>query len=157
LPEAWRVVLARPYAGRGLAGDYETNAFECLPAVAEEVTRELWRIAERELLPALERSDCAAFGEALYRFGRLAGECFSAVQGGPFASAEIGRLIDAIRGHGVPGAAQSSWGPTVFAFTASDAEAQALAEWLQTALGVPGGRITIARPNNSGAQISTLS
>ena len=49
------------------------------------------------MLPALDRADCAAFGEAVYRFGRLAGECFAAVQGGPFANREIGRLIDAIR------------------------------------------------------------
>ena len=99
-------------------GRHRNRRICTLPPVPERVTRELWRITEEEMLPAVERADCDAFGDAVYRFGRLAGECFAAVQGGPFASAEIARLVDAIRDHGVPGVGQSSWGPTVFAVCA---------------------------------------
>ena len=36
-----------------------------------------------------------------------------------------------IREFGVPGAGQSSWGPTVFAVTANDEEARRLIEWVR--------------------------
>ena len=75
------------------------------------------------MLPAIERADCSAFGDALYEFGRLAGECFAAAQGGPFANAFNERLVEAIRGYGVAGVGQSSWGPTVFAVVANETEA----------------------------------
>ena len=157
LPAEWRVVLVRPGDAQGLAGDYEADAFARLPPVADEVTRELWRITEQEMLPSVERADCGTFGEAVYRFGRLAGACFAPVQGGPFATAETSRLVESIRDYGVPGVGQSSWGPTVFAFTASAAEGQSLCERLRTLLSIPADEIIIARPDNRGAQISVLS
>jgi beta-RFAP synthase len=157
LPAAWRVVLVRPEQTQALAGDLEADAFARLPAVPLHVTRELWRITNMEILPAVEHADCAAFGDAAYRFGRLAGECFAPVQGGPFASQRIAELLESIRSYGVPGVGQSSWGPTVFAFTADDAQAQALARWLGHTHGIAAADIVIGRPSNRGAQISTLS
>jgi beta-RFAP synthase len=151
LPEAWRFVLFCQPDERGLAGTSESNAFEQLPSVPEAVTRKLWSIINDEILPAVEHSDCETFGDAVYRFGRLAGECFAAVQGGPFATGEIERLVNRIREFGVSGAGQSSWGPTVFAVTDGDEEARRLIEWV-------GGRsadieyeTVVARPNNCGA------
>lgn len=153
LPDCWRFVLVCPAGEQGLAGTNEATAFARLPPVSDEITRELWAITNRQLLPAVERHDCTMFGEAVYQFGRLAGECFSAAQGGPFASAEIARLVESIRKSGVPGAGQTSWGPTVFAVTASEAEAQQLADWVRgQACGVD-YEITVARPNNTGATI----
>ncbi len=128
LPYAWRFVLFCPASGHGLAGNSEATAFARLPPVRDDITRELWTITNEQMLPAVERRDCTMFGEAVYRFGRLAGECFSAVQGGPFASAEIARLVALIREFGIPGCGQSSWGPTVFAVAESEEEAQRLAD-----------------------------
>jgi predicted sugar kinase len=123
--------------------------------VPDDVTRELWRITEVEMLPAIESSDCGAFGDAVYRFGRLAGECFSAVQGGPFADHETARLVEALREHGVNGVGQSSWGPTVFAITADDAQARSLATWLRQSFRPADLEISIAVPNNRGAAIES--
>jgi len=157
LPAQWRFVLVRGIAnGRGLAGDREADAFARLPGVPQKLTDELWRITNTEMLPAIERSDCDAFGDAVYRFGRLAGECFAPVQGGPYADADTAKLIEVIRGLGVAGAGQSSWGPTVFAITADDAEAESLAERLRAELLPAECDLTIARPNNTGAQVSML-
>jgi beta-ribofuranosylaminobenzene 5'-phosphate synthase len=153
LPDDWRFVLFCRADACGLAGTSEAGAFARLPPVPAEVTDELWGITKEQMLPAVEVEDCGSFGEAVYRFGRLAGECFAAVQGGPFANAEIARLVESIREFGVPGVGQSSWGPTVFAVTDSDDGAQRLAEWVR---GQPGGEtygITIARPSNIGAVI----
>ncbi len=131
LPAGWRFVLMRSTEAQGLAGDQEAETFANLPPVPEAVTRKLWQITNEQMLPALAAADCAAFGEAVYQFGRLAGECFATAQGGPFASSQIERLVMSIRDYGVMGVGQSSWGPTVFALTENDSAAQQLANWIQ--------------------------
>ncbi len=156
LPSDWRVVLICSREQQGFTGELEADAFARLPPVPESVTAELQRITYEELTLAVAWKDCAAFGDAVYRFGRLAGECFAPVQGGPFANAVTAKLVEAIRDYGVAGVGQSSWGPTVFAVRANDDEAQALAEWLREYCRAMNCDITIARPNNEGAQVSTL-
>jgi beta-ribofuranosylaminobenzene 5'-phosphate synthase len=153
LPRDWRFVLVRNLQGLGLAGSTEAIAFSKLAPVPEEISRELWSITTEEMLPAVERADCEQFGEAVYRFGCLAGECFSAEQGGPFASVEIRRLVELIREVGVSGAGQSSWGPTVFAIAADEQEAEELVEALRMRGYGPEYETVVARPNNSGALI----
>jgi beta-ribofuranosylaminobenzene 5'-phosphate synthase len=154
LQPAWRIVLVRPDDQQGLAGASEAGAFAKLPPVPVAVTKELWRLTEQEMLPAVRRADCAAFGEAVYCFNRLAGECFAAVQGTAYASSQIGQIVTAIRDHGIHGVGQSSWGPTVFAILPNDAEARELAEWLHKQKFASPQEITIAKPNNQGAMIA---
>jgi beta-ribofuranosylaminobenzene 5'-phosphate synthase len=154
IPSPWRFVLVLPANERGLAGPSEADAFARLPSVPDGVTRQLWRIVGDQMLPAIERSDCGTFGDAAYQFGRLAGECFTAVQGGPFASREIAQLIEIIRGFGIPGVGQSSWGPTVFAICSSDVEALSLRHWLSTRKELSNREVWVARPSNQGAVIT---
>ncbi|HVT28742.1 MAG TPA: hypothetical protein VHE81_12075, partial [Lacipirellulaceae bacterium] len=153
LPDGWRFVLVCRKDARGLAGSSESGAFARLPPVPLEVTDELWAITREQMLPAVEQQDCGMFGESVYRFGRLAGESFSAVQGGPFANAEIARLVKSIRDFGVPGVGQSSWGPMVFAVTENEEEARRLVEWLGRTRDGIAYEITVARPNNTGAEV----
>jgi beta-ribofuranosylaminobenzene 5'-phosphate synthase len=156
IPGEWRFVLASRADRRGLAGRTESDAFLQLPAVPEESMQKLCEIAYRDMVPALERRECQAFGDSVYRFGRLAGECFAAVQGGPFATGEIAKLVDSIRAYGIPGAGQSSWGPTVFAICESEAEANSLRDWLGSrAKSDAPYDVSIASPNNEGARIET--
>jgi beta-RFAP synthase len=153
IPESWRFVTIRPRQLAGLAGEREQEAFAKLPPVPAHVTTELWRITDDEILPALQLGACAAFGEAVYQFGRLAGECFAAVQGGAFASATISELVTKIRSFGVPGVGQSSWGPTVFAVTKNEDQATQLVKWLGHEM-PDEVEAAISRPNNSGAVIT---
>jgi beta-RFAP synthase len=155
LPEAWRFVLIRPVGEQGLAGQSEVLAFERLPAVSEETTRDLWAITSEQMLPAVANRDCGAFGEAVFQFGRRAGDCFSAVQGGPFATEAIARLVSSIREFGVPGVGQSSWGPTVFAVADGDQQARQLVEWIQRRSAGVEYEIVMARPNNRGATVES--
>jgi beta-ribofuranosylaminobenzene 5'-phosphate synthase len=115
VPQEWRFVLLRPPRKSGLAGKEEQQAFEQLPAVSRQVTEELWRELRQDLLPSLEAGDFDSFGESVYRFGRLAGSCFAARQGGPYNGPLLNALVDRIRSLGVRGVGQSSWGPTLFA------------------------------------------
>lgn len=155
LPAAWRFVLVLPKQTQGLAGEHEAEAFAQLPPVPVDVTRELLLLANEQMLPAVVERDCTAFGEAVYRFGRLAGECFSAAQGGPFASPQIADWVESIRKFGIAGVGQSSWGPTVFAVVANEAEADRLAHWLRSRDAKNQCEVTIAQPNNSGVVINT--
>jgi beta-RFAP synthase len=150
LPPEWRIVLIAPTCGEGLSGADEAGAFAQLPPVPVAVTFRLERLAEDAILPAARAGDFANFSEAVYEYGRTAGECFAPIQGGPYASDEIARTIDALRGLGVTGVGQSSWGPTVFAYTADTDAAESLAarwgaQW--------SGEISIAAADNRGAVI----
>jgi beta-ribofuranosylaminobenzene 5'-phosphate synthase len=153
MPESWRIVLVTPHDERGRAGDWEARAFASLPPVPAETTNELWQMIHDEMVPAVTRADCAGFGEAVYRYGRLAGTCFAAVQGGPFASPAIEQLVETIRDEGAAGVGQSSWGPTVFAVTADQQAAEQLVDRLRGKHVIAAADVTIARPNNCGAVI----
>jgi beta-ribofuranosylaminobenzene 5'-phosphate synthase len=155
IPDSWRIVLVRPPNAEGLSGNEEAQKFTALPAVPDKVTRDLWRLTSEEILPALEHGDCVAFGDAVYRFGWIAGECFAAAQGGPFASRTVERLVENIRDFGVTGVGQSSWGPTVFAIARDDTDAKRLVDWLSRKIEYQEHVIQIARPNNCGATIES--
>ena len=114
----------------------------------------MWETIHNEMAPAAATGDCTRFGEAVYRYGRLAGSCFAAVQGGPFANPAIERLVETIRGEGVAGVGQSSWGPTVFAITPNQPAAERLATALRNKHGIAAADITVAAPSNCGVTTS---
>jgi beta-ribofuranosylaminobenzene 5'-phosphate synthase len=155
IPASWRIALVRSHDAEGVSGSEEAQKFIKLPAIADDVTQVLWRINNDELLPAAERGDCSAFGDAVYRFGRIAGGCFAAAQGGPFASPAVEQLVERIRAFGVPGAGQSSWGPTVFAVTNDEDEARRLVDLLSRLPEYREHTIQIAQPNNCGARVES--
>jgi beta-RFAP synthase len=111
LPPSWRVVLFRPPAP-AWHGDRERAAFAAASLGEPESLR---RLAETTILPAAGAGDFDAFGDAVHEFNRRAGEPFAVAQGGAYASPGITELIAELRGLGVRGVGQSSWGPTVFA------------------------------------------
>ena len=152
LPDAWRFVLIRPDHQRGLSGEDELRAFRDLPAVPPETTERLWKEVRDELLPAARASDFERFSDSLYRFGYDAGMCFAARQGGPFAGADIEKLVAGIRQLGVRGVGQTSWGPTVFALTENEVAARALESRLANSLPT-GHEMDIVAPNNRGVSI----
>lgn len=154
LPAEWRVVLVAPPAGEGLSGDDERCAFAQLPAVPASVSRRLETLAEQGALPAARAGDLKAFGEAVHDYGRLAGECFDVVQGGPYASPLVAELVEALRACGGMGVGQSSWGPTVFAFTPNEDSAAALVKHLRKRWRGPAFEAVIAAADNRGAVIA---
>lgn len=130
LPDDWRFVLMRPADQTGLSGPPESKAFRELPPVPAETTERLEAIIDKHLIPAAEQSDLKSFGEHLYEYGVTAGDCFATWQGGPFASDGVQAMINLLRGWGVNGVGQSSWGPTVFAIVESERAAKQLVERL---------------------------
>ncbi len=125
VPADWHVVLIRPKIPGDWYGDRERMAFgrNRTPANAFDTTRRLRDLADKQILPALKSNDFEAFSQGITLFNRIAGEPFAVDQGGPYASPVIADLIDQLLAWGVLGTGQSSWGPTVFAFTKSEDEA----------------------------------
>lgn len=128
LPAEWRVLLVTPRDFVGLASEDEAHAFASLPPVATDVTSELARIAREQMLPAAARGDFKPFAQAVYDYGLRSGECFASIQGGPYNGPRLTAIVDALRGFGVIGVGQSSWGPTIFALLESESEAQRVAD-----------------------------
>ncbi len=156
LCESWRIVLVGIRARTGLSGALERRAFEAVPPVPPAVTAELEALADERILPAARRADFPAFSEGVFDYGRLAGECFAAVQGGPFAFQETADCVAALRQWGVRGVGQSSWGPTVFALTPDEASAVALTDQLKSLPTASEYTLTIASPDNRGAVIELI-
>ncbi|MFV2070369.1 MAG: hypothetical protein ACC645_25670, partial [Pirellulales bacterium] len=157
LPGSWRFTLLLPAGDVGLSGDAERRAFASLPAVSTTTTEQLIELARGRLMPDAACGRFADFSDALYEYGCLAGECFASWQGGPFASPQLARLVQRIRGHGVCGVGQSSWGPTLFALLPGQQEAESFVDALQrecpserldaiiTAASQTGARIDVVR------------
>jgi len=133
LPDAWRIAVLRPTVGAAWHGGREREAFAAAAPRPDGLTDALCRIALLGMLPAAVGGDLIGFGDAVYEFNRRAGEPFAAAQGGAYADPAVAALVDAVRGRGVRGVGQSSWGPSVFAVVGSADEAAQLV----TAL--PGG------------------
>jgi predicted sugar kinase len=156
LPSAWRCLVIVQRDSIGLHGDPEKAAFAALPPVPQEIAAELARLALMELLPAAVEADFAAFSEAVYRYGRLAGKPFEPASARLPHAASTEQLIELLRELGVPGAAQSSWGPAVMACCESLDVAGEIVEKLDT-LGLSKQYETIiARFDSQGAVLRVI-
>jgi beta-ribofuranosylaminobenzene 5'-phosphate synthase len=149
LPDEWRFVLIIP-GGAGLSGEEEQRAFDRLPPVPFATTAELCRELVCELVPAATQRNVDRFGEALYRYGRLAGQCFASQQGGFYASPTAEQLVKRCRELGVQGVGQSSWGPTIFALCRDQRHAEQLIGSLTTSGDLAGARTFLASLDNQG-------
>ena len=154
LPEEWRILLLTAPRVAGLSGEQEREAFDVLPPIAEPIVDRLAGLVEGEMLPAARRGDLDAFGEAVFQYGRLAGECFAVVQGGAYASPEIAECVQTIRQIGVRGVGQSSWGPTVFSITGSEEQARELLVALRKDPRWRDYDFEVAAPDNTGAVLT---
>lgn len=152
-PTSWRFVLVRPDAPHGVAGESERQAFAQLPPVPAERTEQLRTIVTERIWPALDRANCDEFGEALFEYGWLAGECFASIQGGPFHGARLHELVDRLRGWGIRGVGQSSWGPTLYALVPDELAAERLVTRLRACDDGTTLHLDISPVANSGASI----
>lgn len=155
LPAAWRFVLADCQAQAGLSGVDEHQAFAQLPPVSDATRQAMVAEVERHMIPAVLAEDCGAFGASVYRYGRMAGESFAAVQGGPYNGPYVERLVDEIRSLGYAGVGQSSWGPTVFCVVESEDAAQRLRQELERRRRDEHLQIVITAADNCGAVVQS--
>ncbi len=153
MPDGWCWLLTRPRGQVGLSGEVERAAFAALPPVPPSTTEQLRREVREQMLPALRQRDFEAFGESVYRYGVLAGNCFASRQGGPYASPRLARLVEVLRELGARGVGQSSWGPTIFALLPSRDDAERVRKYLVESRELGDLDTIISVPNNHGASI----
>ncbi|MDB5335235.1 MAG: hypothetical protein JWN70_854 [Planctomycetaceae bacterium] len=151
-PEEWPLLLVRPRNVRGLCGAAEIEAFAGLPPMSGAVSAQLCQLALLELLPATLERDFEGCSEALFQFGQLVGEYFAPAQGGVYSSPQTTTLVEYLRGQGVRGVGQSSWGPTVFVVCPDKRSADSLSDDL---LGKGWGdcEILCTSAKNAGAKV----
>ena len=154
-PAEWRVLLIFDSSSSGLAGESEMDAFDTLPDFPEKEAIELHRRITESAMPALAAQDFATFCDDVGQLQTAMGAYFAPLQGGPYASAKVSQALDWLRGQGVSGLGQSSWGPTGFAFAASEAEGQALLRGLRAEIRHRGLSFELAQGRNEGAKIET--
>ncbi|MFV2069168.1 MAG: hypothetical protein ACC645_19545 [Pirellulales bacterium] len=155
-PAEWRFVLVCPIQGRGLHGRSERRVFSNLPPVSQEVADRLSREICERMLPAAESGDFENFSKSVYEYGHQAGLCFSEFQGGAYNGPEAERLVRRMRGLGVTGVGQSSWGPTVFGLCPCQRAADRLVSELRNEHASSTADIWVSGPRNSGADIRVL-
>jgi predicted sugar kinase len=125
-PRDWRVLLILDPAETGVHGANEIAAFAALPDFPEMETEDLTRRILQAALPALAAEDFKTFCDEVGYLQKEMGAYFAPIQGGPYVSASVAAVLKGLASDGVTGLGQSSWGPTGFAFAASEAEGEAL-------------------------------
>jgi beta-RFAP synthase len=154
-PADWRVILIFDAETSGLAGPSETAAFETLPDFPASATEELYRRIADSALAAVAKSDFKTFCEQVGYLQACMGAYFAPLQGGPYTSRRVSDALHWLRNEGITGLGQSSWGPTGFAFVASEHEGLALLDRLRTRIRHPGLSFVLAQGRNDGAKIET--
>jgi beta-RFAP synthase len=116
-PEDWSILIVQPPGPSGLHGPDEVRAFADLPPIAQDVTDRLCRLVLLEILPAVIEHDLPAFGAALSELQAHVGACFAPAQGGIYTAPTAAAIVEDLKMLGFVGVGQSSWGPTLYAFT----------------------------------------
>lgn len=125
LPDQWRVALFVPEIPVAkVSGNAEVQQFSDVGAASPDQRDRLQRIISEEILVAVERCDFAEFAGAVHHYNYDSGMLFQAVQGGPYNGAPTADLVRSLVARGARGVGQSSWGPGVFAWFESPAEAE---------------------------------
>lgn len=152
-PPAWRVLLIFDNSTDGIHGEAEVSAFKQLPPFPIADAAHLCHLALMRILPAAAIGDLRNFGEGVSELQRRIGDHFAPAQGGRFFSPGVAAMLSACEEHGIFGVGQSSWGPTGFAITGSEAEARELVAHLNSTGLPPGIHLRIARGRNQGAKV----
>jgi beta-RFAP synthase len=116
-PEEWSVLIVQPEGVGGLHGVDEKEAFAKLPPISRAEGDSLFQLITREVLPAVLNRDLYAFGAALGEMQERVGTAFAPAQGGIYATRHAALIVNELEHLGFAGAGQSSWGPTLYAFS----------------------------------------
>jgi beta-ribofuranosylaminobenzene 5'-phosphate synthase len=119
-PSDWSALVVLPGRLPGIHGSREIQAFAELPPAPGPLTDRLCRLVLLGLLPAVVERDLPGFGDTLEEIQQQVGRGFAPAQGGVFARPELEAIVAEMRLAGLRGVGQSSWGPTLYGFSAGD-------------------------------------
>ncbi len=152
-PQDWSILIIQPPGVRGLHGIDESRAFADLPPIAQSETDTLCRLVLLEMLPAVVERDLGAFGAALEELQSRVGAAFASAQGGIFAVPRAAAIIHELKSMGFAGVGQSSWGPSLYAFTDRNSGESSVAVDRLLRLGLDPFSMFWTRAANEGASL----
>ena len=150
-PEEWSILIVQPPGVHGLHGADEVRAFAGLPPIPERVTERLCRIVLLDLIPAVLERDLPAFGGALMELQAHVGAIFAPAQGGIYTSPHAAAIVEVLGRSGFVGIGQSSWGPTLYAFSDRPPEDMASLASHRLRSMIDGCSVLVTRADNQGA------
>ena len=130
-PSAWRILLITTKGHDGLHGASEHAAFERLPQFSKACAAALSRTVLLKLMPAVVEQDFVSFTQAVYKLQATMKDYFSSVQEQKISRFNSIKLLEYLDKQGIKGIGQTSWGPTTFAITESQAQAEAITDQLR--------------------------
>ncbi|WP_349941752.1 beta-ribofuranosylaminobenzene 5'-phosphate synthase family protein [Fulvimarina sp. MAC8] len=155
-PDDWRIILVFQDDLSGIHGAAELEAFATLPEFPAEAAGEVSALTLMNVLPGLVERDISTFGRGLARIQEIVGSHFAPAQGGIFTSARVADMMARLAANGAHGIGQSSWGPTGFAFAASEEDAKRIVARAEAETDLDGLTITIAKGRNQGAVVESV-
>ena len=156
-PDDWSILIVQPTATGGLHGFDETQAFANLPPISQATGDSLCRLVLLEILPAVLEHDLNAFGSALCELQERVGAGFAPAQGGIYATPHAAEIVNELKKLGFAGAGQSSWGPTLYAFSELPREEIELAALkLRQRFALADSSVFCTKAANHGAVLSDL-
>jgi beta-RFAP synthase len=154
-PPDWRVILMFDADANGLAGASEAAAFDTLPDFPPSETEALYRRIADGAFAAAAEADFTTFCEQVGYLQACMGAYFAPLQGGPYTSPQVSEVLAWLGAQSVTGLGQSSWGPTGFAFFASERAGEAVMAEAQVRARRGKLSFDLARGRNEGAKIET--
>jgi beta-ribofuranosylaminobenzene 5'-phosphate synthase len=153
-PDDWSILIVQSPQVRGLHGCDERQAFAKLPPISRNAVEHLCRLVLLEILPAVIEHDLRAFGAALGELQERVGAAFASAQGGTYATPQAADIVKELKRLGFAGVGQSSWGPTLYAFSDIPRnELAPLAETLCQRFGLDRSSVFRTKGSNQGASL----
>lgn len=156
VPEWISVVVAVPRGHvdriRSLK-EREDEILESMPRMDESMAMRLSRIVLMGILANVADGDWVEAGRWMTEFNRMLGEYWSGEQGGVYCCSEAEEIIEAMLASGAMAAAQSSWGPAVYALVDSDGLPRVVDVVSRIAERVD-AEVIVTRPRNQGVRVS---
>jgi beta-ribofuranosylaminobenzene 5'-phosphate synthase len=156
-PEEWSILVVQPPGVGGLHGSDESHAFAKLPPISRDAVDALCRLVLIEILPAVHEHDLEAFGAALGELQERVGAAFAPAQGGIYSTPQAALIVNELKNLGFVGTGQSSWGPTIYAFSElPESEIEHLTDQIRATFGLAQSSIFCTRAANRGAMLESV-
>lgn len=149
-PKRWKILLAIPDVSRGAHGKQEVDIFKkYCPVPLADVHELCYQILVR-MVPSLVEEDLDEFGAAVNRVQEIGFKKVEVMLQHPV----VRSLMDEMRAAGAACSGLSSFGPTVYAVT--DTQARDIEATATEVMGDVGGVVQITSARNEGARIRAV-
>ena len=156
IPREWVFVIVKLEIGEGYSGNEEKKLINFVMKDARsDVTKEIDRVIDEKLIPAIHNENCVEFGFAVGEISRLNGIWYEKYQGGIYRP-PIGNMVEKLQENSnIFGVGQSSWGPSLYSVTSKEygKDVENSIQELLDELEIE-GTIIKASPRNKGAEIT---